>query len=655
MKNKQIKIGAVISYVSIIVNLLAGLFFTPWMIKKIGQNQYGLYTLANSLITLFLVDFGLSSATARYISRYHAAGDKEAVDNFTGVVYKFYGIIDAVIFAVLTVLYFFLPRIYAGLTPQEMEQFKAVYIIAASFNVINLPFLTLNGILVAYEKFIQLKAADLIYRLLMVSLTIAALTMGMGLYALVSVNALSGLIVVLYKYAVVKTSAKVKANFRYKNRKLFKEIFFFSLWVTVATLAQRLIFNITPSVLGIVAASGAIAVFGVVTTVEGYFYTFSTAIGGMFMPRITRACLDGEENAAERLTPLMINVGRFQFALNGLLVLGFALLGRHFIVLWMGAEYADAYIGILLVTAPGLFYNSLEVANTYMVVKNKVNIQAWIAVGGTFAVPIVVDFCRVVLILSVGELAVRTCHLHAQGGVAGHAEVEALVGKIQVQAESHVRVRVSQVGLVLCGDDPVSVDVHKLQVAGLDVRTLQGVGGVSSAVLVQISLHVGGILYHTFRLVAVEIADGHPFLHAGHVAGVLCQQVAASFDVMVLIVHLGHGVLVVGHIDGDAIREVFAHLVVPVQGQLNAGILYRARIVGHGGESRGGSYGDIDQQVFCQLLVPVEGQAQATVQETGIQSEIQLFRGFPGQFIVGQTGGICTWCSAILVVVVERI
>ena len=91
------------------------------MIKKIGQNQYGLYTLANSLITLFLVDFGLSSATARYISRYHAAGDKEAVDNFTGVVYKFYGIIDAVIFAVLTVLYFFLPRIYAGLTPQEIE------------------------------------------------------------------------------------------------------------------------------------------------------------------------------------------------------------------------------------------------------------------------------------------------------------------------------------------------------------------------------------------------------------------------------------------------------------------------------------------------------------------------------------------------------
>lgn len=380
MKNKQLKIGAVISYVSIIVNLLAGLFFTPWMIRKIGQNEYGLYTLANSLITLFLIDFGLSSATSRYISRYHAEGDEQAVDNFTGVVYKFYGIIDFVILAVLTTLYFFLPQIYVGLTSQELQQFKVVYIIAASFNVINLPFLTLNGILIAYEKFIQLKAADLIYRVLIVVLTVVALQCGMGLYALVSVNAVAGLIVILYKYAVVRTATKVKANLKYKDKKLFKEIFFFSLWVTVTTLAQRLIFNITPSILGIVAASGVIAVFGVVTTIEGYFYTFTTAIGGMFMPSITRACMDESEDAAKKLTPLMVNVGRFQFALNGLLVVGFALLGRHFITLWMGPEYIDAYTGILLVTAPGLFYNSLEVANTYMIVKNKVKIQAIIAV-----------------------------------------------------------------------------------------------------------------------------------------------------------------------------------------------------------------------------------------------------------------------------------
>ena len=57
----QIKIGAILSYLSIGINIIAGLLYTPWMVDTIGKSDYGLYTLANSLITLFLVDFGLSS------------------------------------------------------------------------------------------------------------------------------------------------------------------------------------------------------------------------------------------------------------------------------------------------------------------------------------------------------------------------------------------------------------------------------------------------------------------------------------------------------------------------------------------------------------------------------------------------------------------
>ena len=87
---KQIKFGAILSYVSIAINIVAGLIYTPWMIDQIGEASYGLYTLANTLITLFLIDFGLSSATSRYVAKYRAEGNQEKVDNFLGVVYKLY-------------------------------------------------------------------------------------------------------------------------------------------------------------------------------------------------------------------------------------------------------------------------------------------------------------------------------------------------------------------------------------------------------------------------------------------------------------------------------------------------------------------------------------------------------------------------------------
>lgn len=377
--NKQIKMGAILSYLSIGINIIAGLLYTPWMVDIIGESDYGLYTLSNSLITLFLVDFGLSSAVSRYVAKYRAEGRQDKVNNFLGAVYKLYLIIDTIIFAALVIIYFCIDSIYVKLTPAELEKFKIVYLISASFAVINFPFVTFNGILNSYEKFIPLKLADVIYRILLVALTVITLLLGGGLYGLVAVHAIVGFVVIVYKWMVIKKQIPLKIHWKYSEFSLYKDIFGFSIWVTISSLAQRLVFNITPSILGIVASSTAIAVFGIVTTIEGYTYTITTAINGMFMPKISRIYERGEEK--DELMPLMLSVGKFQYAINGLIVAGFAVVGKEFINLWMGSTYLDAYYGILLVITPGLFFNSMQIANTAMVVRKKVNLQAWANLG----------------------------------------------------------------------------------------------------------------------------------------------------------------------------------------------------------------------------------------------------------------------------------
>lgn len=385
--SKQIKLGALLSYFSIAANIISGLLYTPWMVETIGKSQYGLYTLANSVITMFLVDFGLSSATGRYLSKYNAEGDREGAERFLGAIYKLYLLIDAVILCALVVIFFLIDKIYVNLTPAELVQFKVVYIISALFSVVNFPFVTLNGILTAYEKFVPLKIADLLYRFCNIGFTVLALLLGYGLYALVTVHAVVGLLTLAYKYIVIKRTVPIKVNFKSTEKGIYKEIFGFSVWVTVSSLALRLVFNITPSILGIVANSAAIAVFGVVTTIEGYTFTITTAINGMFMPRISRIVAQG--NKEGDLNRLFVSVGKFQYALNGLIVAGFAVVGRTFIHLWMGEDYILAYSGILLVLIPGLFYNSLQIAETTMVVENKVK---W-----TAAVHVVTGIVNVIL------------------------------------------------------------------------------------------------------------------------------------------------------------------------------------------------------------------------------------------------------------------
>ena len=376
ISSNQIKIGAILSYLSIGINIIAGLVYTPWMVDTIGKSDYGLYTLSNSLITLFLVDLGLSSAVSRYVAKYRAEGRQDKVNNFLGAVYKLYLIIDAVIFIALIIIYFCIDSIYVKLTPAELGKFKVVYLISASFAVINFPFVTFNGILNSYEEFVHLKLADVIYRILLVALTVITLLLGGRLYGLVVVHAIVGLIIIVYKWIVVKKRIKLRVNWKYSDFSLYKDVFGFSIWVTISSLAQRLVFNITPSILGAVASSATIAVFGIVTTIEGYTYTITTAINGMFMAKISRIYECGGEQ--DELMPLMLSVGKFQYAINGLIVAGFAVIGKEFINLWIGSTYLDAYYGILLVIIPGLFFNSMQIANTAMIVRKKVNLQAWV-------------------------------------------------------------------------------------------------------------------------------------------------------------------------------------------------------------------------------------------------------------------------------------
>ncbi|MBR2443935.1 MAG: oligosaccharide flippase family protein [Clostridia bacterium] len=389
MKGKsQIKAGAILSYVAIALNLIAGLLYTPWMKAQIGDGAFGLYTIANSLITLFLVDFGLSTAVSRYVSKYKAEGNQEKINSFLGAIYKLYLIIDAVILIALVVVYFFIDTIHSNFSATELEQFKVIYIISALFAVINFPCVTFNGILNAYEKYIPLKLADIIYRVLLVGVTIITLLLGGGLYGLVTVHAVVGLVIIVYKLIVIGKTTPVKVNFKSHEKGLYKEIFSFSMWTTITVLAQRLILNITPSIITMVTpyeeilvgteivTAGAIAagVFGIVTTLEQYVYSITNAINGMFMPRI--ATMYEKQGEDADLTPLLMKVGKFQFGLNSLIVVGFFTVGESFIRRWTGPQDIDAYWGLLLICIPSVFYYALQIANTAAIVKKKVYIQA---------------------------------------------------------------------------------------------------------------------------------------------------------------------------------------------------------------------------------------------------------------------------------------
>ena len=67
---KEIKIGAILGYVNMIVSLLVSFLYTPILLKHLGQSEYGLYALVASIIGyLSVLDMGFGNAMIRFVSK----------------------------------------------------------------------------------------------------------------------------------------------------------------------------------------------------------------------------------------------------------------------------------------------------------------------------------------------------------------------------------------------------------------------------------------------------------------------------------------------------------------------------------------------------------------------------------------------------------
>lgn len=377
--NGQIKIGAVLSYLTIFVNIITGIVYTPWMIHSIGSSDYGLYTLAMSLINTFTVDFGLGMAVQKYVSKHLADHDQKKADQTVGIVLKLYLLITVLLLAVFLGLYFLVGRIYPELSATEIEKFKGLYIIAVINCVVTFPFIPADGILLSYERFIESKICGFIHKIVTITFTVTALCVGWGVYSLVAANLLGGILHILVRLYVIKKKTKLKPDFKYKDFPYLKEMMLFSVWASVSSLAIRFILSIQPSILGMVAGTAEIAIFGYAVSLESYIYLFVNALNGFFLPILTRMDKKEDVQKGEQIVGLMTKVGRFILLLYGLMFIGFCAMGKEFITLLLGDGYIKSYYCTILICAYGLVAYPQQIANTYIMVKNKVKKRAIIS------------------------------------------------------------------------------------------------------------------------------------------------------------------------------------------------------------------------------------------------------------------------------------
>lgn len=348
------KIGVILSYVMMIFEVLSTLLLTPFIIRTLGQAEYGVYKLSASVVAyLLLLDLGVGNAITRYIAKFRASGEKEQSQKFLGVATIYYTVIALVALIAGVVLIAVFPKAFAkGLTASEIKLGQELLFITMINAAVTLGTAAYNNVIIAYERFTVSKGVPIIQIIVRMALTVVMLKGGFGSVGIVMVNLLMTVVCRGFFIIYVLFRLKLRPKFKGIEISFVKEIILYSSMILIQMIATQLNATVDQILIGSLVASSAaiLAVYSVGTQVTQYFQSMGTAFTGVLMPGIVKMVESGVDS--KTLTDEMIRIGRIILIVLGLIWGGFLACGQQFITLWAGADNSNAYfVAVILMTA----------------------------------------------------------------------------------------------------------------------------------------------------------------------------------------------------------------------------------------------------------------------------------------------------------------
>lgn len=354
MPVNQLKAGVVLNYVVIFLNTVVGLLYTPYMLRMMGQSEYGLYSLVASVIAyLTVLDLGFGNAIVRYTAKFRAEKKTEEQYEMFGMFFLLYLVIGIIAFGIGLGLYFNVDTLFGNtMTAVELGRARIMMLLLVANLAFTFPMSIWGSIIQAYEDFVFQKSLNIIRIILNTAVMICLLHFGYKAVAMVVVQTIFNVLTLVVNFIYCRRKLNLHIYFRFKHFHwgFLKEVAIYSFWIFLNAIMDRVYWSTGQFVLGAMVGTAAVAVFAIAIQLEGMYMQFSTAISSVFLPKVT--AMVATNRSRKEISDLFIRTGRIQYIVLAYILSGFIIFGRQFIELWAGADYTDAYIISLLFFIP---------------------------------------------------------------------------------------------------------------------------------------------------------------------------------------------------------------------------------------------------------------------------------------------------------------
>ena len=351
----QKKIGIVLSYVNLLMGMVVNVFLTPFLVMSLGDVDYSLYKVMQSFAgPLSMFHLGISTIVARSIIKCKNSEEYTEKDRRNTMAHALLSSVVMSVFVVIAgfVMHGLIPSMYGETyTNTSIELGQKIFLIFVFASVLHMMTDAFSGCLVGHEKFAVSSAIPLLKTVLKLILYVVFLTCGMGVTSVVMVDLIISAITFLFTVGYSLLVLREVPKLYFLDKRQMAEILSFGMAILLQAFVNQVNNNVDIMILGAyVEEKQIITMYSSALAVYAIYNSMVSVVSNYFLPQAAKMVL--KDASGKELTDFVIRPGRFQTVMAVACICGFALFGRNFITIWIGAKYMDAYWIILMLMIP---------------------------------------------------------------------------------------------------------------------------------------------------------------------------------------------------------------------------------------------------------------------------------------------------------------
>jgi len=315
-----------------------GFVITPYIIRKLGADAYGVLSIIGVVIGYFgFLDLGLGQAVIKYVSEYYAKKEFDLIGQVISTAIALYLILGTIGAAIIALLSEWLVRSILKIPTDLMDiSLFAFYVSALGF-LINMPLTVFGSIPGALQRFDITNKIGIGVGTLQLSLTVLLLHSGYFLKAIVIMTIfISILSILLYANVLKRLLPKIKIRPAF-SRRILNDMFRFGGFMLIARVAGTVVFQTDRIIIGIFFPISYVTYYSVPHSLAKKLLIVPTSIGTAAFPAASEL---SSLNLQEELRELYLRTTKFLVLLALPLVATFIVLGDKLLAYWLDPEFS---------------------------------------------------------------------------------------------------------------------------------------------------------------------------------------------------------------------------------------------------------------------------------------------------------------------------